>query len=84
LNVAVGELTSRPAQSLAPVSGTQKDMQSVLDETERRHIIQALEAANWVIAGPNGAAARLGMKRSTLHARMQKLGVQITRSGPSQ
>ena len=84
LNVAVGELTSRPTQSPAPGSGTQKDMQSVLDETERRHIIQALEAANWVIAGPNGAAARLGMKRSTLHARMQKLGVQVTRSGPSQ
>jgi len=84
LNVAVGELTSRPRQSPAPGSGTQKDMQSVLDETERRHIIRALEETNWVIAGPSGAAARLGMKRSTLHARMQKLGVQITRSGPSQ
>ena len=84
LNVAVGELTSRPTSSPAPGTGAQKDMQSVLDETERRHIIQALEAANWVIAGPNGAAARLGMKRSTLHARMQKLGVQVTRSGPSQ
>jgi formate hydrogenlyase transcriptional activator len=82
LNVAVGELTSRPTQSPAPGSGTQKDMQSVLDETERRHIIRALEETNWVIAGPNGAAARLGMNRSTLHARMQKLGVQITRSGP--
>src|SRR4029077_18045566 len=81
LNVAVGELTRRPTPSPAPGSGSQKDMQSVLDETERRHIIQALEAANWVIAGPNGAAVRLGMKRSTLHARMQKLGVQITRSG---
>ena len=84
LNVAVGELTSRSTQSPAPRSGAQKDMQSVLDETERQHITQALEAANWVIAGPNGAAARLGMKRSTLHARMQKLGVQITRTGPSQ
>ncbi len=84
LNVAVGELTSRPTSSPAPGTGAQKDMQSVLDETERRHIIQALEAADWVIAGPNGAAARLGMKRSTLHARMQKLGVQVTRSGPSQ
>jgi len=84
LNVAVGELTSRPTQSPAPGSGTQKDMQSLLDQTERRHIIRALEETNWVIAGPNGAAARLGMKRSTLHARMQKLGVQITRSGPSQ
>ncbi len=56
----------------------------MLDETERRHFVQALEATNWVIAGPNGAAARLGMKRSGHHARMRKLGVQITRSGPSQ
>jgi formate hydrogenlyase transcriptional activator len=84
LNVAVRELTGRSTQPPAPSSGGPKDMQSVLDEAERRHIIQALEDANWVIAGPNGAAARLGMKRSTLHARMQKLGVQITRRGPSQ
>jgi formate hydrogenlyase transcriptional activator len=84
LNVAFGELANRSAQPSAPSSGVPNDMQSVLDQTERRHIIQALEHANWVIAGPNGAAARLGMKRSTLQARMQKLGVQITRSGPSQ
>jgi formate hydrogenlyase transcriptional activator len=84
LNVAVGELTSRSTQSPAPSSGPRKDMQSMLDETEREHIIRALEETNWVIAGPKGAAARLGMKRSTLHARMQKLGVAISRSGPSQ
>ena len=84
LNVAVGELASRSTQAPASSSGGRKDMQSVLDETERQHIIQALEETNWVIAGPNGAAARLGMNRSTLHARMQKLGVQITRSGPTQ
>jgi formate hydrogenlyase transcriptional activator len=83
LNVAVGKLTNRPAPSPVASPRTRTDMQSVLEETERQHIIQALEDANWVIAGPNGAAARLEMKRSTLHARMQKLGVQITRSGPS-
>jgi formate hydrogenlyase transcriptional activator len=84
LNLSVRELTGRSTQPQAPSSGAPMDMQSVLDGAERRHIIQALEDANWVIAGPNGAAARLGMKRSTLHARMQKLGVQITRRGPSQ
>jgi len=82
LNVAVGELTNRATQPPASTSRFRTDMQSVLDETERQHIIQALERANWVIAGPSGAAAQLGMKRSTLHARMRKLGVQITRSGP--
>jgi len=84
LNVAVGELASRSPQPPTSSSRARQDMQSVLDETERHHIIQALEETNWVIAGPNGAAARLGMKRSTLHARMQKLGVQITRGGPTE
>jgi formate hydrogenlyase transcriptional activator len=83
LNITVGELTNRATQPPATTAPFRTDMQSVLDETERQHIIQALERANWVIAGPSGAAAQLGMKRSTLHARMRKLGVQITRSGPS-
>jgi formate hydrogenlyase transcriptional activator len=83
LNVPAGELASRSAHLPASSPRARKDMQSVLDETERQHIIQALEDSNWIIAGPSGAAARLGMKRSTLHARMQKLGVQVTRSGPS-
>ncbi len=46
-----------------------------LEQAERRHIIGALEGTNWVIGGPNGAAARLGMKRSTLQFRMRKLGI---------
>ena len=46
-----------------------------LEEAGRRHIITALERSNWVLAGPNGAAARLGIKRSTLQFRMRKLGI---------
>jgi formate hydrogenlyase transcriptional activator len=46
-----------------------------LEDADRRHIVAALESTNWVIAGPNGAAARLGMKRSTLQFRMRKLGI---------
>lgn len=46
-----------------------------LEDADRRHIISALEGTNWVIAGPNGAAARLGIKRSTLQFRMRKLGI---------
>jgi formate hydrogenlyase transcriptional activator len=82
LNVAVGELTNRSALSPVASPRVRKDMQSLLEETERQHIIQALEASNWVIAGPTGAAARLGMKRSTLQAKMRKLGVQISESVP--
>jgi len=59
------------------------DMRSVLEDTERKQIMAALERANWIIAGPKGAAALLGMKRSTLQTRMQKLGVRISRSAAS-
>jgi transcriptional regulator with GAF, ATPase, and Fis domain len=41
----------------------------------RAHILSVLEATRWVVAGPDGAAARLGMKRSTLNFRMKKLGI---------
>jgi formate hydrogenlyase transcriptional activator len=46
-----------------------------LQQADRRHIMAALERSNWVLAGPNGAAARLGVKRSTLQFRMRKLGI---------
>jgi formate hydrogenlyase transcriptional activator len=46
-----------------------------LEEVERKHILAVLEQTNWVFAGPNGAAARLGIKRPTLQFRMQKLGI---------
>jgi formate hydrogenlyase transcriptional activator len=49
---------------------------ATLEEADRRHIIAALERSNWVIAGASGAAAKLGMKRSTLQFRMQKLGIR--------
>jgi formate hydrogenlyase transcriptional activator len=49
-----------------------------LRAAEREHIAKALEATNWVLAGPHGAAARLGMKRTTLQSKMRKLG--LTRS----
>ena len=47
-----------------------------LRAAEREHILKALEATNWVLAGPRGAATRLGMKRTTLQSKMRKLGVQ--------
>jgi formate hydrogenlyase transcriptional activator len=44
-------------------------------EVEREHILRTLDDANWVIGGPSGAAARLGLKRTTLQAKMKKLGI---------
>jgi formate hydrogenlyase transcriptional activator len=46
-----------------------------LEEVERQHILSVLEQTKWVFAGSKGAAARLGMKRSTLQFRLKKLGI---------
>jgi formate hydrogenlyase transcriptional activator len=59
---------------LSPKS-TNGALHSVLEETERQQILKALKECNWVVAGPNGAAAHLGMKRSTLQLRIRKLGI---------
>jgi formate hydrogenlyase transcriptional activator len=67
LRVPLAELkeeTSAPAGSI-----------STLEAAEREHILRALRESNWVVAGPQGAAARLGMKRTTLQSRMAKLGI---------
>jgi formate hydrogenlyase transcriptional activator len=49
---------------------------TTLEEAERQHILRALRQTEWRIAGPKGAAAILGMKRTTLQARMRKLGIR--------
>ncbi len=49
---------------------------STLEEAERQHILRALKQTQWRIAGPKGAAVLLAMKRTTLQARMRKLGIR--------
>jgi len=46
-----------------------------LQDAERDHIRRVLDQSNGVVGGPNGAAARLGMKRTTLQSKMKKLGI---------
>jgi formate hydrogenlyase transcriptional activator len=46
-----------------------------LAQVEREHIVSTLHATNWVLGGWNGAAARLGLSRTTLISRMQRLGI---------
>jgi formate hydrogenlyase transcriptional activator len=74
LHAPTSELEPFPASGQAGISMTG------LEEVERAHIIRALEASNWVVGGRNGAAARLGMKRTSLVYRMRKLLI----SRPSQ
>ena len=48
---------------------------TTMEAAEREHILATLRGTNWTISGPSGAAARLGMKRTTLQSRMKKLGI---------
>ncbi len=48
---------------------------TTLEDAEREHIRRALQEANWLVGGPSGAAAKLGMKRTTLQSKMAKLGI---------
>ncbi len=64
-----------PVEKPASPKPTNGALHSVLEETERQQILKALNECNWIVAGPNGAAAHLGMKRSTLQLRIHKLGI---------
>jgi formate hydrogenlyase transcriptional activator len=56
-----------------------RNARRAVDESERQQILVILEATHWTVAGPNGAASRLGLKRSTLQYRMRKLGIPSRR-----
>jgi chemotaxis protein methyltransferase CheR len=49
--------------------------QKTLEQVERDHIVRVLEQTNWKVSGKNGAAEILGLNRSTLRARIRKLGI---------
>ena len=63
------------AAAAASDSKTDGALRDVLQETERQKILEALKRSNWVVAGPKGAAAQLGTKRSTLQQKIRKLGI---------
>jgi formate hydrogenlyase transcriptional activator len=79
LNIDVGDLKFSKTDPLAEKPATSKSangaLHNVLEETERQQILKALNQCNWVVAGSNGAATHLGMKRSTLQQRIRKLGI---------
>jgi formate hydrogenlyase transcriptional activator len=70
LQLSPGELQAAPAQAQAPAAAP-----STLADAERDHILGVLRETGWVLGGPNGAAARLGIKRTTLQSKMKKLGI---------
>jgi formate hydrogenlyase transcriptional activator len=67
-NISADQSLFSPSPAAVPIT--------TLEEAERQHILRALRQTEWRIAGPKGAAAILGMKRTTLQARMRKLGIR--------
>jgi formate hydrogenlyase transcriptional activator len=79
LRIPVSELVSSGAplaaaraESVEPLGASL----STLEEVEHQHILRALRETSWRVAGRKGAAVLLGMKRTTLQARMRKLGIR--------
>ena len=69
LQVPLADLDSRTTP------GQVNGKHQTLEDAEHAHILATLKETRWVLAGPNGAARRLGMNRSTLQFRMKKLGI---------
>jgi len=69
-----GEDLEAPLAELDLTTGGAPSL-TTLEDAEREHIRQALQACRWVLGGPGGAAAKLGMKRTSLQYKMQKLGI---------
>jgi len=74
LHIPLGDLKS----AVAPVSAPDGAVVALAD-AERQHILHTLRETKWTLGGPNGAAARLAMKRTTLQSKMKKLGISRPR-----
>jgi transcriptional regulator with GAF, ATPase, and Fis domain len=64
-----------PLDDGVKVGRTLASRTETFDDVAREHILEVLRETNGVVAGPRGAAVRLGLKRTTLLSRMQKLGI---------
>jgi formate hydrogenlyase transcriptional activator len=74
-------LSPRPSElNLLMHSAVPAPVQTLFD-AERAHILRILKETNWTVGGPDGAAARLGVPRTTLIGRMQKLGISSRPGG---
>src|SRR5262249_55664764 len=69
------EESDKPAMS-EPASTAEFDSTASLEDVERHHILQVLKKTGWLISGPHGAGAILGVHPNTLRSRMKKLNIR--------
>jgi formate hydrogenlyase transcriptional activator len=74
LKVPLSDLQSRLPEN-GKIENDKRNGVATLKDVERQHILSVLEQTKWVLSGPNGAAAKLGLKRSTLQFRIRRLGL---------
>jgi formate hydrogenlyase transcriptional activator len=83
LQIPLSEMKLQPKPAVTATPATRVDEggaeRSSLEAVEREHILRVLRETDWVVSGPSGAAATLGLKRTTLQARMKKLGISRNR-----
>jgi formate hydrogenlyase transcriptional activator len=70
-----GSVLQIPVNDLKCSAPVASNTSSTLEDLEREHILQVLRENRAVIGGPKGAAARLGLKRTTLLSKMERLGI---------
>lgn len=70
-----GSVLVSPLSELMATSAQSKNTDETLEATEREHILRALRETRGQIGGPKGAAARLGLKRTTLQSKLKQLGI---------
>jgi len=70
-----GVFEPAPLDSCAPLEPEPEVANPTLEDKVRREILAACQRANWKLGGPRGAAARLGLKRTTLFYKMKRLGI---------
>ena len=80
--LSTGSVLDLPLHELATTDAPIPPSCLTLEDMEREYIVAVLRETNWVVAGSDGAAARLGLKRTTLFSKMRKLGIQ-RRSNPA-
>jgi len=84
-----GSVLQAPLQALEddsrirPAAGLAVRKSRTLEEIEREAILEALRESNWVVGGPAGAARKLGLKRTTLASRIERLGISVRPSADS-